>query len=212
MELPLFPLHLVLFPGGTAPLQVFEPRYREMLERVLREDRRFGVVAIRRGMEVGGPAETFDVGCIGEVTRVQRAPEGAMQILVEGRERFVIVERRTDTPYPMAEVEALIEQEGDDAADAMPAARAGIRRYLSVVAQLQGTDVLVPTLPVGLVELSFTIASALQLDVHERQALLEAPDASSRLDLAAELSLREALLLEAVGPNVGHPRAPLSMN
>src|SRR5438309_4009495 len=149
MELPLFPLHLVLFPGGTVPLQAFEPRYRAMLDRVLRADRRFGVVAISRGMEVGGPADTYDVGCIGEVMRVQRAPDGTMQLLVEGRERFRIIERHPDDPYPVAEIALLDEKEGAAAGAVLPVARAAIKRYLSVVAQLQGTEVAVPPFPDG---------------------------------------------------------------
>ena len=212
MELPLFPLHLVLFPQSTLPLQVFEPRYRAMMERVLATDRTLGIVAIHRGMEVGGPAETHSVGCAGEVTQVQRAPDGTMQVLIEGRGRFKIVTRFPDDPYPMAVVESLEETEGDDAADAIPAARAATRRYLSVVAQLHGVDVAVPHIPDDAVEASFIIAGALQLDLPQRQQLLECPDAATRLRLATELARREALLLEAVGPSVGRPRDRVSPN
>ena len=52
--MPMFPLGTVLFPHALLPLRVFEPRYREMTARVLREDGEFGVVLIERGSEVGG--------------------------------------------------------------------------------------------------------------------------------------------------------------
>ena len=73
VEIPLFPLHVVLFPGETLPLHIFEMRYRAMIEHVLATDRRFGVIAIRQGMEAGGYAETFDVGTLATVAQLKRA-------------------------------------------------------------------------------------------------------------------------------------------
>jgi hypothetical protein len=69
-----------------------------------------------------------------------------------------------------------------------------------------------PTLPDSIVGASFTLASALSLDLPERQRLLEAPDASTRLRLCAEMAKREAMLLEAVGPSVGRPTDTYSPN
>ena len=54
MEMPLFPLNVVLFPGMALPLHIFEPRYREMINRCLDENLAFGVVLIKEGLEVGG--------------------------------------------------------------------------------------------------------------------------------------------------------------
>ena len=62
MRLPLFPLHTVLFPEATLALQIFEPRYREMIGRCLAHDEPFGVVLILDGEEVGGPAVPRKVG------------------------------------------------------------------------------------------------------------------------------------------------------
>ena len=53
-EIPLFPLHTVLFPGGPLTLRLFEPRYLDMVSRCLRDDFGFGVALIRQGGEVGG--------------------------------------------------------------------------------------------------------------------------------------------------------------
>ncbi|MCA1829898.1 MAG: LON peptidase substrate-binding domain-containing protein [Actinomycetota bacterium] len=212
MELPLFPLHVVLFPGMTLPLQVFEPRYREMLDKVLRGDRRFGVIAIRRGAEVGGPAETFDVGCIAEVTRVQRAPDGTLQLLVEGRARFRIEQRLVDDPYPRSDVVIVDEAAGAVSGELLADARSAVRRYLSSVAQIQGSDVVVPSTSDDAVDTSFILSAAIQVEPPDRQVLLEARDAATRLQLVIALAHREALLLEAVGPSVGHPRAPISLN
>ena len=53
MEMPLFPLNVVLFPGMALPLHIFEARYREMINRCLDENLAFGVVLIKEGPEVG---------------------------------------------------------------------------------------------------------------------------------------------------------------
>ena len=53
-RLPMLPLSAVLFPHTAMPLHVFEPRYRELMRDCLEGDRRFGVVLIERGSEVGG--------------------------------------------------------------------------------------------------------------------------------------------------------------
>ena len=53
-DLPLFPLNVVLYPGMSLPLRVFEERYKQMMNRCLEGDMTFGVVLIKSGKEVGG--------------------------------------------------------------------------------------------------------------------------------------------------------------
>lgn len=60
--LPMFPLESVQLPGETLPLRIFEPRYRELVTDCLAGDRRFGVVLIAAGREVGGGERRCDVG------------------------------------------------------------------------------------------------------------------------------------------------------
>jgi hypothetical protein len=212
MELPLFPLHLVLFPGAQAPLKVFEPRYRAMMERVLGDDRRLGVVAIRQGMEVRGPAETFEVGTISTVDQVRRDAKGGLDMVVTGAARFRIETRLPDDPFPIAQVGVIEERPGEAPGRLLPDARAAINRYVSVVAQIQGTDVVAPALPPDPIAASFALAAILRLDIPQAQQLLEAPDAAARLLLATELAYREARLLDAVGPSVGRPQGTHSLN
>jgi uncharacterized protein len=212
MEMPLFPLHVVLFPGSAIPLHIFEPRYRAMMERVLSGDRRFGVVAIRRGREAGGYADTFRIGTVAVIEQIQRAADGTMAVIVTGRERFALDVRLPDDPYPIGEVTLLEEPLGEHPTDELPGTRAAVNRCLSVVARVHGDDVVAPTLPDSIVGASFTLASALSLDLPERQRLLEASDASQRLRLTAEMAKREAMLLEAVGPSVGRPTDTYSPN
>ena len=63
-ELPLFPLKTVLFPGGLIPLNVFEDRYKDMMAECLDKDARFGIILIKDGAEVGGPAITHEIGTV----------------------------------------------------------------------------------------------------------------------------------------------------
>ena len=83
-RLPLFPLNSVLYPGTLLPLHIFEERYRSMISRCVEEKVPFGVVLVRSGEEVGGPAEPYDVGTTARVARLQRLPDGRMN-LVAGR-------------------------------------------------------------------------------------------------------------------------------
>ena len=93
-EIPLFPLGLVLFPGGPLPLRIFETRYVDLVRRCLRDGSGFGVVLIREGVEAGGPARTFGVGTYARIVDFSRQPDGLLGIRATGERRFRILERR----------------------------------------------------------------------------------------------------------------------
>jgi ATP-dependent Lon protease len=85
-RIPLFPLNVVLLPGATLPLHIFEPRYRQMVRRCADEKCEFGVLlALPKGI--------VRVGCSAEVTEVmKRYNDGRMDILTVGRSPFRIVD------------------------------------------------------------------------------------------------------------------------
>jgi Lon protease-like protein len=87
-ELPLFPLQTVLFPGMVLPLHIFEARYRTMIDLCLRENKPFGVLLIRDGHEVGGPAITYRMGTSAYITQAETLPDGRINILSVGYQRF----------------------------------------------------------------------------------------------------------------------------
>src|SRR5262249_52932298 len=97
-ELPLFPLGTVLFPGLVMPLHSFEARYRALVRNLMAlpdgPPREFGVVAIRRGLEVGAGAEVtlYEVGCTAEVRQVTEHEDGRFDLVTVGRRRFEIAE------------------------------------------------------------------------------------------------------------------------
>jgi Lon protease-like protein len=103
VRLPLFPLGLVLVPGLLLPLHVFEHRYRVMVRDLLalpEEERRFGVVAIRTGREVGedGVTALHHVGCTAQVRRVDPHDDGRFDVVSSGGERFACGRSSTTSP------------------------------------------------------------------------------------------------------------------
>ena len=77
----MFPLGTVLLPGGVLPLQVFEPRYRQMVRDLLADDSRppeFGVVMIERGSEVGGGDARSTVGTLAQIADIRARPMAGM--------------------------------------------------------------------------------------------------------------------------------------
>ena len=87
IEVPLFPLKTVLFPGGPLPLRVFETRYLDMISACLKENRGFGVVLIREGEEIG-TSSTYEVGTMAEIVDWYQGSDGLLGVTAEGRERF----------------------------------------------------------------------------------------------------------------------------
>ena len=63
LEIPIFPLRCVLFPGGLLPLKIFEQRYLDMTKACIRDASPFGVCLLREGAEVGAPAVPHAIGC-----------------------------------------------------------------------------------------------------------------------------------------------------
>jgi uncharacterized protein len=91
-SIALFPLNIVLFPGGPLPLRIFETRYVDMVRSCMRGDQRFGVVLIREGSEVG-PAETFDIGTMAKIIDFHQLSDGFLGLSCIGEQRFRIVSR-----------------------------------------------------------------------------------------------------------------------
>lgn len=94
LNIPLFPLNVVLFPGGPLPLRVFEPRYLDMVSDCLRNNTGVGVVLIRNGKEVGDAAETHEVGTLCMISYWNRRQDGLLGITLTGEQRFRILSQQ----------------------------------------------------------------------------------------------------------------------
>lgn len=184
-ELPLFPLHAVLFPQGVLPLHVFEPRYRELMQRCLDEEIEFGVTLIRSGTEVGGPADPHRHGTTARIREARRLPDGRLLIEAGGVSRFRLVDvDASSRPYLQGRVEILPEPVGDPLEVKRLAVRAQ-RLFLRFSRLLReaigGEEVGAVRLPDDPRELSYAIATALHTGNREKQQLLEMPSAQDRL-------------------------------
>jgi Lon protease-like protein len=91
-ELPLFPLNIVLFPGGPLPLRIFEPRYLDMVSRCLREQSDFVVVQITDGEETAATASFAATGTEAGIVDFDRLEDGLLGISCIGRERVRVLE------------------------------------------------------------------------------------------------------------------------
>jgi Lon protease-like protein len=216
--LPVFPLGTVLFPGLVLPLHIFEERYRTLVRELVASPsdgpHEFGVVTLRRGLEVqqtaeGGaelPAEPepvtrpqlYDVGCTAELRQVTELPDGRFDIVTVGRRRFKVLSVEAGTaPYLTAEVEWLPDEDRtDETADLLaPRVLGAFRSYLEL---LRPDSEVIDQVPDDPTVLSHLVAATAQLTTDERQLLLAAPDTATRLRTELKLLNREAVLLARV--------------
>jgi len=210
-ELPIFPLPIVLFPGATQPLHIFEPRYRNLLADCLDRDRRFGIAYVAPD-KASDPAPG-DVGCIAHILTTQFLPDGRSDILTTGEQRFVLVEwLATDRPYRMARVEEFVDEPGE-AAESEELAINVRRDFLRV---LQAMEQDPPELPIDPEALSFRVAATLELEAPGKVALLAIRSTTVRLrrlaavlqPLAADAERRAAIRHHARSNGKGgaHPQ------
>ncbi|HIG44375.1 MAG: LON peptidase substrate-binding domain-containing protein [bacterium] len=94
-EIALFPLPLVLFPGGKLPLQIFETRYLDMIKNCMKEDVGFGVILIEEGKQVLRHARQeqpriADIGTYCAIVDFDQQANGLLQITIEGEVKFSI--------------------------------------------------------------------------------------------------------------------------
>lgn len=220
ITVPLFPLGLVLYPGVMLPLHIFEERYRRLVRHLLDQQdgtRVFGVVAIKAGREVGtdGVTALHEVGCTAELRYAEAYQDGRFDIIATGMTRFRL--RQVHEAEPMsAEVDLLPDtrsSQSGDLAERVARQFAGYREAL-MTAQGVTEDDEGLQLPDDPAELGYLVASAMILDLTDKQQLLAAATVDDRLRLESTLLRREASLVGGLGlrPAVELPRTPYTNN
>lgn len=110
-EIPIFPLHTVLYPGGPLSLRVFEPRYTDMISQCLKGDHGFGVCLIREGDETGVAASSHEIGTIAQIEDWHMRKDGLLGIDVKGERKICIKSQSVaSNQLLIAEVEYLKEE------------------------------------------------------------------------------------------------------
>ncbi|KAI4374955.1 hypothetical protein MLD38_012887 [Melastoma candidum] len=200
VELPIFPLPLVLFPGAILPLQIFEFRYRIMMHTLLHSDLRFGVLFSDPSL----PDLSFSVGCVAEVVKHERLLDDRFFLICKGQERFRLSSFVRRKPYLVASVSfledrpSLVEDEnGGGSVEALAEeVETLMREVIRLSNRLSGkketSEVqdlrrnLFPT------PFSFFVGSTFEGAPREQQALLELEDTAARLKREKE-TLRNTL-------------------
>lgn len=204
--IPIFPLpNVVFFPRMPLPLHIFEPRYRAMVRDAVRGARMIGMVLLREDLEqdYGGTPAVFGMGTVGELVRSDELQDGRFNVVLRGLREFVIHRELARAPYREAVVswrEAPV--------DALPApVRSGIGSLVLRYLQRTGRAEADPALAESSVDdetfVNF-LAQNLDLDMLEKQALLEAGSLGERASrLADVLEFRlEELRLDPEGQGI----------
>jgi len=109
-DIPLFPLNIVLFPGGHLPLRIFEQRYIDMVRESSAKGSCFGVCLVNNSETANRPATHLRIGTTAEICDFSTLDDGLLGITARGRQKYVIQKTRMrDNGLLMAEVETLVE-------------------------------------------------------------------------------------------------------
>ena len=182
IELPLFPLNLVLFPGTVSPLHIFEMRYRQMIVDCQRDEKPFGIVLARPESEHLNE-RPYSVGTMVEIRNLDRLEDGRYTLMAVGTKRFRIVSERRDKPY----LSGLVELYEDDAEPerawlpAMQQARDLFGEYLGMLLEASDDKNVEAHLPEEAEELSYFIAYFLDIQEERKQQFLELTSTRQRL-------------------------------
>ena len=184
-SIALFPLNVVLFPGGPLPLRIFETRYVDMVRSCMRDDQRFGVVLIREGSEVG-PAETFEVGTMAKIIDFHQLSDGFLGLSCVGEERFRILSRsRQADGLNLAQIEWM----AAEPKVAVPERHARLAELLRNVLPQLGEVYAGMTMHLNdAAWVGHRLAEILSIASAEKQFCLELDDPIERLDILSPLA------------------------
>jgi Lon protease-like protein len=186
-ELGLFPLPIVLVPTERIPLHIFEPRYRDLIDECVERGEEFGFVLTT------GDGAVHEIGTRARVEQVLEVlDEGRMNIVVEGGERFRILELTSGRSFTTGIVEPVVD-------DDEPATDEEVEQALAVfreLAEAAESDVDVPD--AGSPQLDFELAARVDFAVESKQELLSSTSPRARMKKLVDLltTALEAVRLE----------------
>lgn len=202
-DLPLFPLHTVLFPGGLLPLRIFEARYVDMASQCLREKTPFGVCLLKSGGEVAQPHETVvpeHVGCLAVIEQCDVEALGMLLIRAHGTERFRVLSHRVESDgLLVAEAQQLpddIPLEGGERLARFGACAEVLERIIATIRERDVASVPFSE-PYRFDDPSWVsnrLAEVLPIPLRARQKLMELPDAGARIDVVHHYMQQHQLL------------------
>lgn len=172
--IPLFPLEVVLFPGTPLPLHIFEPRYKEMIGDCREQDAPFGIVrAVKDGIA--------EIGCTAQIATVTKEyPDGRLDLIAEGRERFEVLEVNEERSFLRADVLLIPDEPASASEDQRARAIEAHKKILDLAGALQDLTAADQNV------LSYHLAGSLPLDLDFKQKLLTMRSEQERLQEVAQ--------------------------
>ncbi len=199
-ELPILPLRgLVVYPQTIIPLTVGQPRSIKLVDEVVSGNRMIGLITSKDpNLETPGPDDIYRVGTIASIHRLFRAPDGTIRMLVQGVSRISVDEFTTTEPYLKAH--AVSDPETVETSIEVEALTRNVIGLFTRLAEL------VPSIPGELIssalnvddplQLAYTIATYIRIDLEEAQALLELDSTEAKLRRLMTLLSKELEVLE----------------
>jgi ATP-dependent Lon protease len=199
-ELPILPLKdVVVYPFAVVPLGAGKERSIRLIEEVMRGSRLVGLVAQKdENIEEAGPEDCFQVGTVARIVRLLRIPDGTVQVIVQGLERFVIDEFVAEQPYLRARVHAAPEQV-DSSVEAEAMQRNVVDLFQRMVSLAQYLPDQLSTAVMNVEDprqVVYLIASSVQMSLELRQQLLATDSVRKKLEMITSFLVRELEVLE----------------
>lgn len=199
IEIPLFPLNVVLFPGMVLPLHIFEPRYRQMIADCQRQKLEFGVVLVQ-AESAFMREEPHAIGTMAEIRDLDRLEDGRLNIIAMGTHRFRILSQHRKKPYLSGLVE-FYEDIGEPLEDLLfvnKQARSLFADYIDLLLKAANEKDVKADLPTDPQALSYFIAYFLDLEREQQQHFLELTSTLQRLKEEIAILRREVPFLRQI--------------
>lgn len=202
-DLPLFPLHTVLFPGGLLPLKIFEARYLDMARACLREQSPFGVCLLKSGHEVaspGDPSVPEPIGCLAEIAECDVDTFGLLLVQARGTARFKLIDHRVEPSNLLVGTVQLLGDDqplqGTETLAKFGACAEVLERIIDTIKERepQNLPFVEPFLFDNPTWVSNRLSEILPIPMRARQKLMELMDAGARIDVVHHYMQHHQLL------------------
>lgn len=185
-DIPIFPLHTVLFPDGYLKLRIFEQRYIDMVRECSLKACDFGVCLINNQEDSNRPANHMRVGTTAEICDFSTLGDGLLGITAHGRQKFIISKTRMrDNGLLMAEVKILDQTALIDVPEEYSVLSMITARFMEQMSSNYPSFQ-----PQHLQDanwIGYRLAELLPLDINEKQVLLQLSDPLERLQMLVEV-------------------------
>lgn len=198
--LPILPLrNTVVYPMTVLPLSAEQPRSLRLIDAAMQGNRLIGLVGmLDPSIETPGPDEVYQIGTVAVIHRMLRVPDGSVRLIVQGLERFEIVEWVAEEPYLQARIE-LRPEEVEETLEVEALSRNLLdlfRRLVELVPYLSEELVMAAENAQDARHLVYLVATSVRMEIAEAQQILEAPTVTEKLRLLTRILNRELEVLE----------------